>query len=400
MTGKISDDADRIVDGTEKVAAAAGGANFGILISSILTYITAHITSGVSSVAGLAGAITAAALKTALTLVKGDVGLGNVDNTSDVNKPVSTAQATAIALKVGVTHPQGRLTLQTLTPVIATTQSAKTTVYYTPYNGNIVPVYDGSNLIPTTFAELSIATTDATKNPAAIGASKINDWFVWNDVGTVRLSHGPDWTNDTTRSAGTALAMVNGILLNSISITNGPAASRGTYVGTTRSNGSSQLDWILGAGASGGSAAFFGVWNYYNRVSVSTTVGDTGVGYTYTTATVRQARASAGNQISFVAGLVEDGFPVTMAGQANTVAVGGATALWGVGLNSTSTFAAGRTFGQAATANVTVFGSPACANLMPQLGLNVISANESGDGANANTFDNNSLNNLSATLRL
>lgn len=32
------------------------------------------------------------------TLVKADVGLGNVDNTSDVNKPVSTAQAAAIAV--------------------------------------------------------------------------------------------------------------------------------------------------------------------------------------------------------------------------------------------------------------------------------------------------------------
>lgn len=35
----------------------------------------------------------------AVTLVKADVGLGNVDNTSDANKPVSTAQATAIGLK-------------------------------------------------------------------------------------------------------------------------------------------------------------------------------------------------------------------------------------------------------------------------------------------------------------
>jgi hypothetical protein len=38
---------------------------------------------------------TMAQLKTDLVLVKGDVGLGNVDNTSDVNKPVSTAQAAA-----------------------------------------------------------------------------------------------------------------------------------------------------------------------------------------------------------------------------------------------------------------------------------------------------------------
>lgn len=42
----------------------------------------------VTSVAGKTGAIT---------LAKADVGLGNVDNTSDANKPVSTAQATAIA---------------------------------------------------------------------------------------------------------------------------------------------------------------------------------------------------------------------------------------------------------------------------------------------------------------
>lgn len=45
-------------------------------------------------------AATAAIAKAALALVKGDVGLGNVDNTSDANKPVSTAQATADNLRV------------------------------------------------------------------------------------------------------------------------------------------------------------------------------------------------------------------------------------------------------------------------------------------------------------
>ena len=29
-----------------------------------------------------------------------------------------------------------------------------------------------------------------------------------------RSTHGPAWTNDTTRSAGTALVMINGIWLN------------------------------------------------------------------------------------------------------------------------------------------------------------------------------------------
>lgn len=56
----------------------------------------------VLSVAGLTGAITGPGLKTALALAKGDVGLGNVDNTSDANKPVSTAQQAALGLKAAI----------------------------------------------------------------------------------------------------------------------------------------------------------------------------------------------------------------------------------------------------------------------------------------------------------
>lgn len=48
---------------------------------------------------------TLATLKTDLALVKGDVGLGNVDNTSDANKPVSTATQTALDLKVDENAP-------------------------------------------------------------------------------------------------------------------------------------------------------------------------------------------------------------------------------------------------------------------------------------------------------
>jgi hypothetical protein len=39
------------------------------------------------------------ALSADVTVAKADVGLGNVDNTSDVNKPVSTAQQTALNAK-------------------------------------------------------------------------------------------------------------------------------------------------------------------------------------------------------------------------------------------------------------------------------------------------------------
>jgi hypothetical protein len=204
--------------------------------------------------------------------------------------------------------PQGRLTLQTGAPVMTTTQSAKTTIYYTPYVGNFVPIYDGASFAMTAFSELSVATTDTTKNPAAIGASKVNDWFVWSDAGTLRIGHGPDWTNDTTRSAGTALVRVNGIWLNNASITNGPAASRGTYVGTTRSNASSQLDWIYGSVGVGGVAGFFGVWNAFNRCYVTSLVGDSTDNWTYTSTTPRAANGSNTMRNSFVCGLTEDAF--------------------------------------------------------------------------------------------
>lgn len=60
--------------------------------STNLYYTNARASAAapVQSVAGKTGAVT---------LAKGDVGLSNVDNTSDMNKPVSTAMATALAGK-------------------------------------------------------------------------------------------------------------------------------------------------------------------------------------------------------------------------------------------------------------------------------------------------------------
>ena len=58
--------------------------------------LSASAAGGVSSVNGQTGTVV---------LGKGDVGLGNVDNTSDVNKPVSTAQQNALNLKANLASP-------------------------------------------------------------------------------------------------------------------------------------------------------------------------------------------------------------------------------------------------------------------------------------------------------
>lgn len=292
--------------------------------------------------------------------------------------------------------PQGRLTLTSATPVMTTSAAGATTVYYTPFAGNMVPIYDGTNMTPTAFSELSQATTDTTKSPAAVAASKVYDLFVWDDSGTIRCTRGPAWTNDTTR--GYTLTMVSGVLLNTSLITNGPAASRGTWVGTIKSNASSTVDYILGAAASGGTAAVLNVWNAYNQIQVCPSVVDNGATYTYATGTVRQARASAGNQISYVVGAAGSAVSVSYAAGVNTTATVNSYGRFGIGLDSTTSMTGVPhiVYSQAAAAMVST--ASISYQFQTALGAHVISANELGDGTNANTFDNLSLNNLSAIL--
>jgi hypothetical protein len=231
-----------------------------------------------------------------------------------------------------VSEPQGRLTLLTVTPVMTTTQSAKTQIYYTPYIGNLIPIWNGLSFTMTATAEISVATTDTSKNPSAIGSNKVNDWYVWNDAGVIRLCHGPDWPSDTSRPS-TSPQRVSGILVNNLDITNGPGAFLGTYVGTTRSNASSQLDWIFGTQAAGGGPAFHGVWNAYNRRQFSTSVFDSTTSWTYAVANVwRAPNGNATMRAQLVVGLNEDAVMASYSGQPTPASI----ALIGVGLDSTT----------------------------------------------------------------
>jgi hypothetical protein len=125
----------------------------------------------------------------------------------------------------------------------------------------------------------------------------------------VRLGHGPAWTDDLSRSAGTALSRVNGINVNNAAITNGPAAQRGTYVGTTRTDAASQLKWVQGGKGLGGVPAYLYVWNAYNRVDVWTQVSDTTTSWAPAASTgvvPRPLNSSVGNRVSFISGFAED----------------------------------------------------------------------------------------------
>ena len=248
-----------------------------------------------------------------------------------------TIAATGSGLSRGAA--QGRLTLTSATPVLTSTVSGATTVYYALYLGDQVPLYDGSNWTYTTFTELSQATTDSTKSPAACTTNSNYDMFVWSDGGTIRCTRGPAWSSSTSRGTGagtTELERVNGIWVNKIAITNGPGAQRGTYVGTIRTNGTSTVDWIIGGLAASGTAGVGGVWNMYNRVDAVFNVQDTTNSWTLASTATQAANNSATMRVSLVLGLDEDAVYSSYSCYASAGASGTATV--GVCLDNTNAF--------------------------------------------------------------
>lgn len=326
-------------------------------------------------------------------------GLENVDNTSDLDKPISTATQTALnALSNGSAPASGRLTLVTGVPYMTSTQSAKTSIFFTPSDGcNRVPIYDGSHVVPTIFTELTGSTTDTAKNKAAVGANEIHDWFVWNDSGTLRLCHGDAWASASAR--GSAIQLVQGTWINSADLSPGVGALRGTYVGTTLSDGSSKLNWVLGASAAGGTAAKLHVWNLFNRRTVVTAVTEE-TSHTYSSSTIRQFNNSAGNQIGFVLGLQEDGVQFAYNTEITLAAASAASAIVGPGFDSTSAFGTTRTRRSNPTTTAYSSGAAAFGVWAAGQGSHVLSLNEQGDGTNANEFNNTVNATLMATLRM
>lgn len=122
--------------------------------------------------------VAVATLKTDLVLVKADVGLGNVDNVSDANKPISTAEQTALNLKADLASPTFSGTPSLPTGTTGTTQAAAdnttklaTTAFVTTADNlkaNLAgPTFTGTPAAPT--AAVDTNTTQVATTAFVVG---------------------------------------------------------------------------------------------------------------------------------------------------------------------------------------------------------------------------------------
>jgi hypothetical protein len=250
-----------------------------------------------------------------------------------------------------IAPPQGRLTLASATPVMTSDQTAKTTVYYTPYVGAAAPVWDGTAWSLVVLAELSIALDSNSGHTGYHQSGKNFDVFLDYNGGTPRLVTGPAWSSDTARAA--AIARQNGIWLNSASMTarfgtgSGDtatlAASTAIYLGTFRASADGQTQHKLGGTAAGGDKGSFLVWNAYNRQGVVSVVKDSTANWTdnggvaYHAFNAGHASGGVNNRVEFVRGLAEDMVDARLKSNMQSGASGaGAPAVTGIGLDWTS----------------------------------------------------------------
>jgi hypothetical protein len=118
--------------------------------------------------------------------------------------------------------------------------------------------------------------TKVDANRFKLSSSLVNQvagTFINSSVSQSGTHTAENYTSVRGTGAGTTeLQRVAGILTNKQTISNGPAANRGTYVGTIYANGSSQVDFKKGSDAAGGGEAIIGLWNAYNRIAAGGTI--------------------------------------------------------------------------------------------------------------------------------
>lgn len=243
-----------------------------------------------------------------------------------------------------VPPPQGRLTLTSGVAVTTTNMAGQTTVFYTPYSGNRVPVYDGTEFVAHLFTELSLLLDPISGHTNYHAAGQLYDFFIVNDAGVLRLGTGPKWgttlAGGSDRGTGaetTEIELFGGLWVNKNSMTlrfgdgSGDTlsipAKQATLVGTGCLPADGMID---------DSQAKRYLANAYNKVMRPMYRNETATSYTYSSTTLRQANGNAANKVSFVVSLPGDLVDVSVIARANSNTADERPVIVGLGLNQTT----------------------------------------------------------------
>jgi hypothetical protein len=355
----------------------------------------AKLTSGAGSpngsVAGTAGSAGIGA----------DTYWDNVNNilyvcttTGNAASAVWTAVNASAAAAI-VPAPQGYLTPTSGTPVITSDVISATSLVYTPYVGNLVPIYTGTGFNPTVFSELTLTLTSSQ------AASTLYDVFVFNNSGVLTLATGPAWSNSTpgscSRGSPTALTRLSGIWVNNIQITgkNGAntftiPANQATYLGSIF------IDSVAGqitCHCSYGQSRKWAIWNAYNRVPLYLKAGDSTASWSYSSTTVRPSNNNTANSLTIFTGLAEERFYLSAAQKQSIAQLTGTTitSAIGIGYNSTTVISGlqgSYSFAMSSAGSTTLTPSAMVAGgflTVPALGIQTVTALESSS-ASSQTF--------------
>src|SRR3990167_4584086 len=208
---------------------------------------------------------------------------------------------------------QGRLTLTSGTPVPTSDVSgAITDVYFTPYKGNRIALYN-----TTTNLWNHVEFTEKTLTLPA-NANANHDIWGYLSGGDLALDQTA-WVSATARN--TALVLQDGVLVK-----DGAVGYR--YLGTVRTTAN--------AGQTEDSETKRFVWNYYNRVSRKLKKLEATDSWTYTTQTWRPANNNSANSFDIVCGVAEDTIHVNVSVMATAASANFVYSFTGIGVNSTT----------------------------------------------------------------
>lgn len=187
----------------------------------------------------------------------------------------------------------GRLTISQGSPVpVEIGNTFSNVLYFTPFNGNRISLYDTANSRWQihTFSEISISLA------TGYAANTMYDVFIFDNAGTKTLELTA-WTTQggyasptataSARSTGSVLALQDGVYVKS-------GSPNKRYIGTARTNATA------GVVSDGPDQRF--LWNMYNRVTKDMEVTD-GTTHTYATAAFRLYRNQSANIVEFIVGL-------------------------------------------------------------------------------------------------